>query len=392
MHILVTGGAGFIGSHTTDALLEQGHRVRILDNLQKTTHPRGMPGYINPEAEFVMGDVRDRSTWQKALKDIDAIYHFAAYQDYLTDFSTFFHVNTVSTALLYEILINNRMGSKIRKVIVAASQAVMGEGRYLCPVCFEKDKNFLYPQIRLDDQLSRGDWNHRCPKCNTVLKWMPSDESVISPCNPYAISKYSQEQIALQLGNRYRIPSTVMRYSIVQGARQSFYNAYSGALRIFSLSLLLGRQPTIFEDGKQIRDFVNIKDVVKANLMVLENSDADYQVFNVGGGKAWTVMDFYSTLQQIVGRQAEPIMSGYYRYGDTRHIFSDIKKLNALGWEPIHGIDESIRDYWEYINGRQDMDEILEYAEKHMKKLQVIRKIRSYDSSETVLGRSGPVG
>jgi len=372
----VTGGAGFIGSHTTDALIQAGHRVRILDNLNPAVHPRGKPEYLNPKAEFMLGDVREKESWQKALQGIHAVYHLAAYQDYLTDFSTFFHINAVSTALLYEILVEMGRDVSIQKVIVAASQAVMGEGRYQCPNCFKTNPLFVFPDIRLEEQLSKGEWDHHCAQCHTLLDWMPSDESVIHPCNPYAMSKYSQEQISIQLGKRYNIPSTVMRYSIVQGPRQSFYNAYSGAMRIFGLSLLLDRPPTIFEDGRQIRDYVNIKDVVRANLMVLENDNADYQVFNVGGGKAWSVIDFYQAMQEATGRNLGPIMSGFYRYGDTRHIFSDITKLTSLGWQPESDVEESIEEYWTYINNQKDMENILEYAEKHMKALHVIRKSR----------------
>jgi dTDP-L-rhamnose 4-epimerase len=165
-----------------------------------------------------------------------------------------------------------------------------------------------------------------------------------------------------------------MRYSIVQGPRQSFYNAYSGAMRIFSLSLMMGKQPIIFEDGRQVRDFVNIQDVVAANLLVLESSRADCQVFNVGGNQAWTVLDFYKTMQHIVNRECSPVMSGYYRYGDTRHIFSDTQKLQALGWKPVHPVEDSIRDYWAYLLLQDNKGDILDYADKHMKHLQVIRK------------------
>ena len=283
MKILITGGAGFIGSHTCDALIEKGHHVRILDNLQQPVHPKGKPKYLHPDAEFFLGDVRDKQMWKSALKDMDAVFHFAAYQDYLTDFSTFFHVNSVSTALLFEVLIEAGFDQRVRKVIVAASQAVMGEGRYMCPACSVESPHFNYPQIRLEAQLEKGQWDHRCPDCHGILKWQPSDESVINPCNPYALSKYSQEQIALQLGKRYSIPSVVMRYSIVQGPRQSLYNAYSGAMRIFALSLMLDRNPIIFEDGKQIRDFVNINDVTDANVLVLNSKEADFNTFNVGG-------------------------------------------------------------------------------------------------------------
>jgi len=374
LNILITGGAGFIGSHTADALIKNGHKIRVLDNLQKTVHPKGKPSYLHPGVEFIEGDVRDKNPFKDALSGIDAVYHLAAYQDYLPDFSTYFHVNSVSTALLYEILVEMGDASGVKKVIVASSQAVMGEGRYKCPECFKNNRAFTYPDIRLERQLSKGDWDYSCGTCGHTLMWQPSDESVINPCNQYAISKYSQEQIAMQMGKRYGIPSVAMRYSIVQGPRQSFYNAYSGAMRIFALSLYFNHQPTIFEDGRQVRDFVNIKDVVDANLLVLESRDADYRVFNVGGGRAVTVNEFYRTMQTVAGRHIEPVLSDYYRYGDTRHIFSDTANLKSIGWTPKRSIEESIKDYWDYLSSQDEIDDILDYAQQHMKHLQVIRK------------------
>jgi dTDP-L-rhamnose 4-epimerase len=371
MKILITGGAGFIGSHTADALIAGGHTVRILDNLQSTVHPKGKPAYLHPKADFILGDVRDAKAWRKALEGVEAVYHLAAYQDYLPDFSTFFTVNAASTALLYELLVAEPKLHRVQKVIVAASQAVMGEGRYNCKNCADHD---FFPEIRLEAQLAKGQWEHRCPVCGSQLQWQPSDESVIRPCNQYALSKHSQEQIAIQLGRRYAIASVVMRYSIVQGPRQSFYNAYSGAMRIFALSLYFDRAPTIYEDGRQIRDFVNIYDVVDANLRVLETPAADYQVFNVGGGTAWTVSRFYEAMQTQVGKHLDAHMDGYYRYGDTRHIFSDTSKLKALGWIAKRSVSDSIQDYWDYLTAFQEKSDILAYAEHHMRQLNVIRK------------------
>lgn len=374
MNILITGGAGFIGSHTADALIEKGHKIRILDNLQTTVHPKGRPDYIHETAEFILGDVRDKSAWEHSLEGIDAVYHLAAYQDYLPDFSTFFHVNSVSTALMYETIVEKKL--KVKKIIVAASQAVMGEGRYRCPSCYSVKRTDFFPEIRIDEQLSKGIWEHSCPLCAKNMEWQPSDENVIKPCNQYAISKYSQELITIQLGRRYGIPSVAMRYSIVQGPRQSFYNAYSGAMRIFALSLFFNRAPIIFEDGNQVRDFVNIHDVVDANLLVLESGKADFRVFNVGGGRAYTVREFYEKMQDITGRKIDPVIADYYRYGDTRHIFSDVSNLESLGWKAKRSVDESIAEYWEYLNGQTDIEEILSYAEKHMKSLNVIRKAK----------------
>lgn len=374
MNILITGGAGFIGSHTADALIKGGHQVRVLDNLQKTVHPKGKPDYLNPAVEFIQGDVRRKPDWEKALVGMDAVYHLAAYQDYLTDFSSFFHTNAVSTALLYEVLVETGQYRDMHKIIVPASQAVMGEGRYHCPGCDPDAKAPVYPQIRTETQLAAGKWEHACPACRQDLQWLASDETVIQPCNQYALSKHSQEQITLQLGRRYGMPSVVMRYSIVQGPRQSFFNAYSGAMRIFALALYFGKAPTIFEDGRQVRDFVNIDDVVAANRLVLEHPDADYHEFNVGGGQAWTVQGFYETMQAITGKQIEPIMSGYYRFGDTRHIFSDTTRLQSLGWQATRSVETSIEAYWSYLNQQQDMEDILAYTQKHMQSLNVIRQ------------------
>ena len=373
MHILITGGAGFIGSHTADALIENGRQVRILDNLQKTVHPKGIPSYLNKKAEFIIGDVRNKKDLENALEDIDAVYHFAAYQDYFPDFSTFFHVNSVSTALIYEIIVEKKL--PVKKVIVASSQAVMGEGRYFCPACFEKTKEYIYPEIRPQSQLEKGQWEHKCHKCGKELLYTESDESVYSPFNQYALSKFMQEEAAVKFGKRYNIPSTAMRYSIVQGKRQSFYNAYSGAMRIFALSLFMDKTPTIYEDGNQTRDFVNIKDAVDANILVLENPKSDYQVFNVGGGITWTVNQFYQAMTKTVKKEITPLINSSYRFGDTRHIFSDIRKLKALGWNPEIKVEESIFQYWEYLNSQDQIDEILDFAEKNMKNADVVRKV-----------------
>jgi len=367
MKILVTGGAGFIGSHTVDALLAKGHQVRILDNLQQPVHLKGKPGYLPPEAEFILGDVRDKPTLTRALEEIDAVFHFAAYQDYLPDFSTYFHVNAVSTALIYEIIVEKKL--PVQKVIVASSQAVLGEGLYACP-----EHGQLIPDIRLQSQLSQGDWEQHCPHCGKCMKVLPTPEHQINPQNQYALSKHSEEQIAISLGKRYQIPSVALRYSIVQGPRQSFYNAYSGAMRIFSLYLYFGRHPMIYEDGLQTRDFVNIQDVVSANILVLEDARANYQVYNVGGGQSYSVMNFYDKLQSQLGLRQKPIIDNYYRFGDTRHILSDISKLKSLGWKPETPIETSIHSYWEYLHQQTDIDDILDYAESTMKQLNVIRK------------------
>lgn len=369
MRALVTGGAGFIGSHTVDALIERGLQVRILDNLQKPVHLKGVPKYINSKAEFVLGDVRDKDDIYKALKDVDYIFHFAAYQDYLIDFSTFFHVNSVGTALIYEIIVEKKL--PIKKVIVASSQFVQGEGIYK-----SKDGMFYYPNCRSNDQLEKGEWDFKDENGN-ILDWQWTSEDYANPPNQYALSKYSQELMAINFGERYDIPTVVLRYSIVQGSRQSFYNAYSGACRIFALHYYFDKAPIIYEDGLMCRDFVNIQDVVDANVLVLENDKANGNIFCVGGGKAYTVMEFAAIVAKIFNKDhIEPNIPGEYRFGDTRHACSNITKIKNLGWNPKRSIEDSIFEYKEYLEEQTDIEDILEYTEKNMKKLNVVRKIK----------------
>ena len=369
MKVLVTGGAGFIGSHTADALIERGYDVRILCNLTKRIHKNGKPLHLPKKAEFIKGDVRIKSDWIKALENVDVVYHFAVYQDYLPDFSTYFHVNSVGTSLLYEVAVEKKL--RVKKIIIGSSQAVYGEGKYLCD-----EHDDFYPGIRLDEQLKNRRWEAECPECGKAMKPQWTDEKIANPQNQYAISKYSQELIGLNLGKRYNIPTVCLRYSIVQGSRQSFFNSYSGAMRIFCLNLFFNKAPVIYEDGKQLRDYVNIKDVVDANLLVMEENKADFDVFNVGGGKKYTVKEFYHKVAEEFSKDIEPRMKGEYRFGDTRHIFSDISKLRQLGWEPKVPIEQSIREYKEYLEDQVEVAEILDYQEQHMRDLNVVRSGR----------------
>ena len=367
MRILVTGGAGFIGSHTTDALLKKGYDVTILDSLEKPVHMKGKPDYIPRQVRFIEGDVRKRDDVLKALEGVEAVYHFAAYQDYLPDFSKFFHVNSVGTALIYELIVEQKRPG--RKGVGASSQAVSGEGLYESADC-----ELFRPDIRSRSLLEAGDWNFCHPVTGDVLAWQPTPEAHASPQNQYALSKYSQELMTLAFGKRYGIPSVAMRYSIVQGPRQSFYNNYSGACRIFSLSYFFNRAPLIYEDGLQVRDFVNIHDVVRANLLVLEDDRANYEMFNVGGGRAHTVSDFCAVVAKEFGREElKPRIPGLFRFGDTRHSCSDITKLRALGWEPRFTPADSVKLYREYLEEQTDIDDIMDFAERSMQSLNVVR-------------------
>jgi dTDP-L-rhamnose 4-epimerase len=355
--VLITGGAGFIGSYTAEELLRAGYRVRLLDNLTPPVHTGEWPDWL-PDCERMAGDVRNRDDWQKALRGVDYVVHLAAHQDLLPNFSQFFYVNSVGTALLYELIVAEKL--PVKKVVVASSQFVYGEGRYQCA----KDGE-VFPGGR---DVAGGRWDPVCPKCGGVISPLPLLETHANPKNQYSISKYSQELIALALGRNYGIPSAVLRYSIVQGARQSFRNAYSGVLRVFTLSSLAGRPAPVFEDGRQLRDYVNVEDVARANRLVLESEQANYKIFNVGGGKGYTVLEFAGIVSDT-----PPSVTGEYRVGDTRHSVSDNTKLQRLGWQPTKTPADSVRDYVAWIRG-QKLDK--DYAAEALATLRQLGALR----------------
>ena len=367
MRILVTGGAGFIGSHTCDRLVELGHEVTVLDALVSPVHRDGKPNHLTPGVDFYEGDVRDRDLVRNLLRRTDAVYHFAAYQDYLPDFAKFTDVNVTSTAMIYEIIVAEQLD--ISRVVVASSQAAMGEGLYRCAEHGEQT-----PDMRPESRLKAAEWDVRCRECDGPLTMLPTPERVSNPQNAYGMSKHGEEVVAVNLGRRYGIPTVALRYSIVQGPRQSVYNAYSGACRIFNLHYLLGGAPTLYEDGQAIRDYVNIHDVVDANVLVLTDPRAAGRVFNVGGGEAYTTQQFSDVVQRHYGSSQPGVVSGEYRFGDTRHILSDIDALKELGWKPQRSPAESVAEYAGWLRDMPGLDEILTQANAKMRSLGVVRK------------------
>jgi dTDP-L-rhamnose 4-epimerase len=342
LKVLITGGAGFIGSHLADRFLREGFEVRILDSLDPRVHPQGRPRYLPAQAEFMHGDVTDRATLLAALAGVDIVSHHAAYQDYMPDFSRFLQVNAVSTALLFELILGHRL--PVKKIIVASSQAVYGEGQYRCI-----DHGDFQPVPRSSDQLQRGEWEVVCPDCGEAVQALPLKESCSNPYNQYAVSKLAQEKTALGLGYLHGIPTVALRYSITQGKRQSLHNPYSGVCRIFCSRALRQLALTVYEDGHQTRDFVHVDDVVEANLLVLAKDSADGHAFNVGGGIATTVLDYARRVLARIPNSAGLDVSGEYRRGDNRHSVSSIDKLRQFGWRPRRGLDAILDDYLEWI-------------------------------------------
>jgi dTDP-L-rhamnose 4-epimerase len=367
--ILVTGGAGFIGSHTVDVLLERGYDVRIFDSLQERVHPHGWPDYVPADVERLVGDVRDAEALRRALDGIDGVIHLAAYQDYMPDFSTYYHVNTVGTALLFELIVAGNL--PVRKIVSAASQSVYGEGRYECPACGE-----IYPPSRPEAQLARGEWEIRCPTCDAEATPLPLLESKpVHPHTAYGISKYALEMTTLNLGRKYGIPTANMRYSIVQGTRNSFYNAYSGVARIFTLRLLHGQPPVVYEDGRQQRDYVSVHDVARANVLCLEDPRADYRNFNVAGQKMTTVLEVADLLTRLCDTPGiEPRVSGEYRFGDTRHTVSSWEALGELGWRPERAMEEFLTEYVDWVRQQPNLEDFYARSQQAMRSAGVIRQ------------------
>jgi len=367
MRILVTGGAGFIGSHTCDRLLELGHEVIVMDALVQPVHRPGIPAYLPAEIEFYQGDVRNRDLMRNLLRRVDAVFHFAAYQDYLTDFSRFSDVNVVSTALIYELIVAERL--ELSRVVVASSQAAMGEGLYFCAADGEQ-----LPGMRPLGALEAGNWEIPCPECGGPLELRATSEKVSNPQNAYGMSKLGAEMVAVNLGRRYAIPTVALRYSIVQGPRQSVYNAYSGACRIFCLSYLQGAAPVLYEDGLAVRDYVNIHDVVDANVLALNHERAVGRVFNVGGGTPVTTREFAGIVMRQYGSDVPGAVTGDYRFGDTRHILSDINAIGDLGWRPQRTPTESVAEYAAWLEGMDGLDGILAEASAQMRATGVVRR------------------
>lgn len=365
MRVLITGGAGFIGQRTAQLLLKQGHQVTVLDNLAPPVHdgPPALPAGI----DLVQGDVRKREDWVKALKDNEIVLHLADHHDYLPSFSKLFHVNAVGTAILFELLLEG--STSIRRVVLASSMAVYGEGKYRCG----KDGD-VYPHPRRADDLERGIWDPPCPVCGGAVTPMVTDESLARPTSAYGLSKLAQEDMLRLLGERHGIEWVILRYAAVQGRAQPFQNAYYGALRIFALRLAHDQPPQVMEDGNQLRDFVDVDDVARANLVAL--ADLAPGAYNVASGRAHTVMDLARTLLRVAERDVTPETPGRYRLGDSRHAVPDVSRLKAAGWEAQAGLEAMARGYWQWLQEQPNLDTYFEGAEYLMERTGTVRGSR----------------
>lgn len=341
--VLVTGGAGFIGSWTTDLLIERDYEVTILDVLELQVHQGNTPEYLNKEARFVKGDVRDRKLLTRLVKEVDAVIHLAAavgVGQSMYQVEKYVNYNTNGTAALLDVLVNEK--NDVRKLVVASSMSIYGEGKYRCEKCGEN----RYPEHRGDEQLGKKVWEPLCPKCNIPLKHLPTDEDKpLMPTSIYAMSKSHQEEMCLLIGKTYGIPTVALRYFNVYGPRQALSNPYTGCVAIFSSRILNGKPPYVFEDGEQLRDFVHVKDIAKANLLALEKSSADYMAVNIGSGKSISITKLADLLTEVYETETKPYVSQRYRKGDIRHCYADIKRARELlDYKPSMNIKEALME------------------------------------------------
>lgn len=356
--ILVTGGAGFIGSFIVDSLIEQGNEVRIFDNLDPQVHPEGSkPVYLNKDAEFVYGDMRDLDAVNKVIKDVEQVYHMAAavgVGQSMYQIAKYVDVNTGGTANLLDALTNIK--NKVEKVIVAASMSSYGEGRYRC-----KEHGIINPPLRPESQMQKGDWEMHCPHCGQIMQTIPTDEEKPQICNSiYALTKKDQEEMVIMWGKAYSIPAVALRFFNVFGPRQSLSNPYTGVCAIFMSRIKNSNPPVIYEDGLQTRDFISVKDIARACVMSMNDSRADYQVFNVGAGKATSVKDVAVTLAKIYGKDIYPNITGAFRKGDVRHCISDPSRIEkTIGFKVSEPFDKGMRELvaWTETTSAEDLFE-----------------------------------
>lgn len=353
----MTGGAGFIGSHLADLLLARGYEVTILDNLEPPTHLRGKPPWLNPEAEFIPGDVRNESDLRHSLEGVRFVFHLAAFGGFTPESTKYFDVNTLGTARLFQEIASGP--HSIEKVVVASSQAVYGEGAYHC-----RRDGAIFPGPRPPSRLQEKRWELSCPECGENLQASLTPEAKPRGAEtPYALSKEFEERLALACGNEMGIPVAALRYGVTYGPRQSIFNPYTGVVSIFSTQILNDLAPVVYEDGEQTRDFVYVKDVAEASLFVMENQKAGHPIFNVGTGRATTLRALARELARIFGKRIEPKIPGEFRLGDVRHIVLDPGKLRQIGFEAATPLSEGLKFFAEWMRAQGPVEEY--FTEAH---------------------------
>ena len=364
MRILVTGGAGFIGSHTVDALLSKGHEVRVYDNLDPQVHGARtsgfkLPDYFDARAEFIYGDVRDRQALKSALEGVEGIFHLAAavgVSQSMYEVQKYVEANTLGAAVLLDLLVNHK--HQVQKVVVASSMSIYGEGQYLC-----EQHGDVFPSLRSEGQLKARDWEMRCPYCSETVNPVPTSEAKpLFPTSIYAITKRDHEEMFLTIGRAYNIPTTALRYFNAYGPRQALSNPYTGVAAIFSSRFLNQKEPIVFEDGRQSRDFIHVSDIGQANLLAFEREAANYEVFNVGSGAQTSILDVAELLGKLLAPGINLQVVGQFRQGDIRHCFADISKIrDRLDFSPRVDLKDGIGELVDWVRN-QEAEDLVESA------------------------------
>lgn len=368
-NVLITGGAGFIGSHLSKKLLEKGYLVKVFDNLSPQIH--GDDASTSPlflsikgEVEFFQGDVRVREDWEKALVNQDAVIHLAAETgtgQSMYQAERYVDVNIRGTAILLDLLA--RKNHQIKKVLVASSRAIYGEGRYYCETHKE-----VYPLARYEADLCKGDFEPKCPICNLALTLQATNEgSNIQPNSIYGFTKQSQEEMTLLACKNLGIPAIAFRYQNVYGPGQSLSNPYTGILSIFSTRILNGNTVYLFEDGKESRDFVYIDDVVDATILGLENQQLKNEVLNVGSGINTSVLEVAQKLKKAYSSSVDIKINGNFRLGDIRHNYADLYKISSIGFRPKVFFEEGVVKFTSWVKQQKVQQDTYEMSIQELK-------------------------
>lgn len=359
--VLVTGGAGFIGSHVANSLVEGGWRVRVVDSLAEQVHGAepAFPQYLHPEVECVEGDIRNRDTLRAALAGVTHVCHLAAavgVGQSMYEINHYVDVNNRGTALLLEALIEQ----PVRKLVVASSMSVYGEGSYRDYGCAGDNDDFQIcePPLRSREQLARGQWDLR--SSHGILEPLPTPESKhASPASVYALTKYDQEQLCLMFGAAYNVSTVALRFFNAYGPHQALSNPYTGVLAIFASRCLNGNPPLIFEDGRQCRDFVSVHDIAQACRLALA-TDRGGEVFNIGSGQRRSVLEVANSVIDVLHARVEPRVTGKCRWGDIRHCYADIDKARELlGYRPRVSFEEGLRELAEWLSCAPALDQFM---------------------------------
>ncbi len=360
--VLITGGCGFVGSHLADEYLKQGYHVRILDNLDPIVHgdTNNPPTYLNNEVEFIYGDIRDSNLLSKCLEGISIVSHQAAAVSVMQSMwnpTKYAEVNTLGTARLLELLVD-RERYPIKKLIIPSSMSIYGEGLYT------QNNIEVFPTLRNKEQLDLGVWELEW-KSNPCVHTPTHEDKPLRPTSIYAITKRDQEEMALSIGREFGIPVVALRYFNIYGTRQSLSNPYTGVAAIFSSRLLNGNVPVVFEDGKQLRDFVHISDIVQANMLATHKNEGDYQVFNIGSGQPISILQVAEKIIGAFGLDLAPKVTHTARPGDIRHCYADISRAReTLGFTPKASFESSILELIDWVKTESAPDNFESAYEK----------------------------